>query len=144
MNNLSLMDSLSINQLKLCEKEHLINYIVELKSLIGAETKGQKKSLLEQFMDESCVPTDCIKQKNGSLIAPTSFGEIFYEYKDWAMCQGHRFDNSKEYKLKIKEDLIKWQEASVYGCFMGDTKQEGEPNGSLKFPLFNLVVNSED
>ena len=137
----SLMDSLSVKQLELCEKGHLIEYIIDLKKLCGEKPN---KSLLEQFIDESCVPSECIKQKNGSLIAPSTFNDIFYEYKMWVICQGERFDNSKEYKLKIKGDLIKWQEESVYGCWMAKTLKEGEPNGSLKYPLLNLVVNSED
>ena len=150
----SLMDSLSINQLKLCEKEHLVEYIIELKKLCAEgdehlieyiiDLKKTEKTLLEQFIDESCVLTDCETQHNGRWTAPTSFLDIFYEYKMWVICQGQRFNNSKEYKQKIKEDLIKWQKESVYGCFMAATKQEGKPNGSLKYPLFNLVVNLED
>ena len=137
----SLMDSLSINQLKLCEKEQLVEYIIELKK---QKEEEPEKTLLEQFIDETCDLTDCKTQHNGRWTAPTSFLDIFYEYKMWVICQGQRFNNSKEYKQKIKEELIKWQKESVYGCFMAATKQEGKPNGSLKYPLFNLVVNKED
>tara|TARA_R110000803_G_scaffold59936_2_gene118990 strand:- start:1851 stop:2273 length:423 start_codon:yes stop_codon:yes gene_type:complete len=137
----SLMDSLSINQLKLCEKEQLVEYIIELKK---QKEEEPKKTLLEQFIDETCDLTDTETQHNGRWTAPTSFLDIFYEYKMWVICQGQRFNNSKEYKQKIKEELIKWQKESVYGCFMAATKQEGKPNGSLKYPLFNLVVNKED
>jgi len=137
----SLMDSLSINQLKLCEKEQLVEYIIELKK---QKEEEPEKTLLEQFIDETCDLTDCETQHNGRWTAPTSFLDILYEYKMWVICQGQRFNNSKEYKQKIKEDLIKWQKESMYGCFMGATKQEGKPNGSLKYPLFNLVVNQED
>lgn len=137
----SLMDSLSINQLKLCEKEQLVEYIIELKK---QKEEEPEKTLLEQFIDETCDLTDCKTQHNGRWTAPTSFLDIFYEYKIWVQCQGQRFNNSKEYKQKIKEELIKWQKESIYGCFMAATKQEGKPNGSLKYPLFNLVVNLED
>lgn len=139
----SLMDSLSVKQLELCEKEHLIEYIIDLKKLCGEEEP--KKSLLEQFIDGTCVLTDCEKDKKNNWVAPSSFNEIFYDYKIWVQCQGHRIDglHSSEHKLKIKEDLIKWQKESVYGCYMGKTKQEGQPNGSLKYPLFNLVVNQD-
>ena len=135
----SLMDSLSVKQLELCEKGHLIEYIIDLKKLCGEEPK---KSLLEQFIDETCDLTDCETDKNGNWVAPSTFNDIFLEYKMWLMGLGHRFDYSK--KLQLKEDLIKWQKESVYGCFMAKTKKEGQPNGSLKYPLFNLVVNQED
>ena len=139
--NMGLMRSLTKEQLEMCEPEDLIRHILCLRS----REEDQLKDLsVKEFILQQCNHSDNIPQNNGMVLAPTPFDDLYFEYKMWHHEQGKKFNKSKEYKQKIKEDLIKWQKESVYGCFMAKTKKEGQPNGSLKYPLFNLVVNQED
>ena len=44
----------------------------------------------------------------------------------------------------MQENLIKWQENSKYGLYMGKTFKEGKLNGTSRNPYFNLKVINEN
>tara|TARA_R110002096_G_scaffold157160_2_gene322014 strand:+ start:115 stop:537 length:423 start_codon:yes stop_codon:yes gene_type:complete len=140
MNNIGLMRSLTKEQLEMCYHDDLVQHILSLRSELNE--KYVKILPLEQFIKDRCIVTDCIPQVNGNFMAPTSFDDIFFEFKQWCQELGHRCNDS--YKKKTKGDLLKWQEETSFGLSVGQNRKEGKPNGTLSRPYFNLVVISED
>ena len=95
-----------------------------------------------QWIDQTCEISDNIPQKNGLELAPTSFDDLFFSYKEWCHEQGYPCTDS--HKKKTKDDLMKWQEKSKYGLSLGRYKKDGRANGTLTHPSFNLKVIQEE
>ena len=87
-----------------------------------------------------CEIVDNNKLSNGLELAPTCFGDLEYEFKQWCSEQGYKVPDKK----KTKDDLLKWQEKSKYGLSMGNNMKAGRPNGSLNKPYFNLKVIEDE
>jgi len=92
-----------------------------------------------QWIEQSCEVCDNIPY-NGLELAPTSFEDLFYKFKEWCQEQGYKPADKK----KTKEDLLKWQEKSVYGLSLGRYKKDGRANGTTGYPSFNLKVVEDE
>ena len=134
--NMELINSLTITQLQLCEKEDLINYIKYLKE---EKTIGENHPL-HKFIEERCIHT--ASDESYPHRAPTHYQDIYYEYKVW--CQGLGLNHTLWNKKKILQLLCDWQRSSIYGFSVGKSLGEGKQNGTMRLPYFNLVVISED
>ena len=93
------------------------------------------EQLLEKFISEECKETDNITQKNGKEVAPTSFDDLFYEFKWWSQYQGFRRMDKKKTKILF----LQHQKYSKYGLDLGQTIKDGRPNGSERKLYLNLV-----
>ena len=111
---------------------------------VNNKTKSYRNDnvIVGQWIDQSCEITDSIDQGNGLELAPTCFGDLWYQFKNWCQDQGYPCTDS--HKKKTKDDLIKWQEKSKYGISIGQNMKAGRPNGSLNKPYFNLTVIQDE
>jgi len=109
---------------------------------VNNKTKSYRNDndIVGQWIDQSCEISDNIQQKNGLELAPTSFGDLFFEFKQWCQEQGYKPPDKK----KTKDDLMKWQEKTSYGLSMGKNKKDGRPNGTVGYPNFNLTVIQDE
>ena len=157
--NTKLMDSLTINQLEICEKSCLIDYIKTMREVLDSlsesttslwpketpattTTSSVGQAQFQDFIDETFDEAPCNQLKNDLWLAPTSFGDIHMEYKQW--CMGLGIPRYQQYtKQQLKEELIEWQKQSIFGLFIGGSMKEARPNGSHRVPYFNLVVKPE-
>ena len=55
--------------------------------------------ILGQWIDQTCEISDNIPQKNGLELAPTSFDDLFYSYKEW--CQDKVINHLIRRKLRM-------------------------------------------
>ena len=130
-----LMNTFTNEQLLMCEKETLINYINDIKKEIPVKILTDSYEILEKFISEECKETDNITQKNGKEVAPTSFDDLFYEFNWWCICQGFRRMDKKKTKILF----LQHQKFSKYGLDLGQTIKDGRPNGSERKLYLNLV-----
>ena len=109
---------------------------------VNSKTKSYRNEndIVGQWIDQGCEIVGNNVLDNGLELAPTSFADLFYEYKNWCQEQGYKPPDKK----KTKDDLMKWQEKTSYGLSMGRTKKDGRPNGTLTYPYFNLKVIVEE
>ena len=109
---------------------------------VNNKTKSYRNEndIVGQWIDQTCEISDNIPLKNGLELAPTSFDDLFYSYKEWCKEQDYKLPNKK----KTKDDLMKWQEKTKYGLSLGRYKKDGRANGTLTHPSFNLKVIQEE
>ena len=109
---------------------------------VNSKTKSYRNEndIVGQWIDQGCEIVDNNVLDNGLELAPTSFADLFYEYKNWCQEQGHKPPDKK----KTKDDLMKWQEKTKYGLSLGRTKKDGRANGTLMYPYFNLKIIVEE
>jgi len=150
--NMELMNTFTDEQLNMCETENLISYIQELKEEVSnIETiwKAQRPhhtgeydiyNSLDIFFMKACVEEDNIEQKNGTFKAPTSFDDLYYEYKYYTICHGLKPIDKKLAKC----EFLKKQELSRYGLNLGKTLSERAINGSINKPYLNFKVIEEE
>ena len=109
---------------------------------VNNKTKSYRNEndIVGQWIDQMCELCDNIPQSNGLELAPTCFGDLEYEFKQWCQEQGYKVPDKK----KTKDDLLKWQDKSKYGLSLGRYKKDGRPNGTMGYPSFNLKVIKEE
>ena len=109
---------------------------------VNNKTKSYRNEndIVGQWIDQTCEISNNISLKNGLELAPTSFDDLFYSYKEWCQEQGYKSPDKK----KTKDDLMKWQEKSKYGLSIGKNMKAERPNGSERTPYFNLKVIQEE
>ena len=66
-----------------------------------------------------------------------SFSELYSSWERWCDEEGV-IHKQRPTKKEIKATLISIQEESKYGFMIGKTNADGAPNGTKKYPLFNL------
>jgi P4 family phage/plasmid primase-like protien len=109
---------------------------------VNNKTKSYRNEndIVGQWISQSCDVVDNDKQNNGLELAPTCFADLYFEFRGWCQEQGYKPPDKK----KTKDDLLKWQEKSVYGLSIGQNMKAGKPNGSVSKPYFNLKVLDDD
>ena len=109
---------------------------------VNNKTKSYRNEndIVGQWIDQTCNICDNVPQNNGLELAPTCFEDLFYEFKQWCQEQGYKSPDKK----KTKDDLMKWQEKSIYGLAIGQNMKAGRPNGSLSKPYFNLKIVEDE
>ena len=153
MVSIELMNTFTDEQLIMCEKETLITYIRDLKKDIddkdfelatrpprdeSVASDSMISLLFTEFLTEHCEPKN-MNVKNFRQFAPTSFNNIYDSFREYiTIVDGGRL--GPESKLKVKALLIDWQKNSIYSYVVGKVKADKKPNGSNKFPMFNLKV----
>lgn len=138
--NMELMNTFTNEQLTMCEKKHLINYIIELRTGLGMCVLSNNS--LNLFIEERCTPSPAVQLVQSHLRASTCFEDLYFEYKQWCFEYGHNQHTPD--RQTIKGQLLRWQKDSEYGLAVGKDMKEGKPNGSVRKPYFNLVVKDED
>ena len=143
--NMELMGSFTDEQLTMCEKENLIEYIKGLKEEIKSYKCFEEEDInpLDKFIEQRCTSKESIYDPSASIHrAPTHFQDIYYEYKIWCKEQGY---GAKCWgKKQVYNHLLNWQRDSSYGLLLGKTLKDGTQNGTMRVTYFNLVVISED
>ena len=149
--NMELMASFTDEQLTMCEKENLIEYIKGLKEEIESYKCFEEEediNPLDKFIEQRCTSKESIYDPSLLHIAsppwraPTHFQDIYYEYKIWCKEQGY---GAKCWgKKQVYNHLLNWQRDSSYGLSLGKTLKDGTQNGTMRVTYFNLVVISED
>ena len=100
-----------------------------------------ENDIVGQWIGQCCVISpNQVDDGTGRELAPTSFTDLFYEFKGWCTEQGYKPPDKK----KTKDELLKWQEKSKYGLLMGQNMKEGKPNGSVRNPYFNLKAVEDE
>jgi P4 family phage/plasmid primase-like protien len=109
---------------------------------VNNKTKSYRNDndIVGQWIGQVCEVSDSIQQPNGVELAPTSFSDLYFEFRGWCQEQGYKVPDKK----KTKDDLIKWQEKSKYGLSMGNNMKEAKPNGSIRNPFFNIKVVEDE
>ena len=144
--NMELMASFTDEQLTMCEKENLIEYIKGLKEEIESYKCFEEEediNPLDKFIEQRCTSKESIYHPSASIHrAPTHFQDIYYEYKIWCKEQGYGAKCWE--RKKVYNHLVNWQRDSPYGLLLGKTLKDGTQNGTMRVTYFNLVVISED
>jgi len=109
---------------------------------VNNKTKSYRNEndIVGQWINQCCEIGDNVPQANGLEQAPTSFDNLFEEYKGWCQEQGYKAPDKK----KTKDDLLKWQEKTKYGLSMGQNMKSGRPNGSVRTPYLNLKMVEDE
>ena len=109
---------------------------------VNNKTKSYRNEndIVGQWIEQACEITDSISQSNGLELAPTCFSDLYFEFRGWCAEQGYKVPDKK----KTKDDLLKWQEKSIYGLSIGQNMKAGRPNGSISKPYFNLKVLEDE
>ena len=143
---MELMASFTDEQLTMCEKENLIEYIKGLKEEIKSYKCFEEEediNPLDKFIEQRCTSKESIYHPSASIHrAPTHFQDIYYEYKIWCKEQGYGAKCWE--RKKVYNHLVNWQRDSSYGLSLGKTLKDGTQNGTTRVTYFNLVVISED
>jgi hypothetical protein len=135
-----LMNSLTNDQLLLCEKEDLVEYINGLKEgSVRVKYYNEGAPFVDKFLNELCVLKDDVAQVNGYTIAPSSFEDLYYEYKSFCEDNGLKSGVKKQ----VKKLMLESQEKSKYGLDLGKHIKDGKKNGTLFRPYFNFVYEED-
>jgi P4 family phage/plasmid primase-like protien len=113
---------------------------IDVPPQVNSKTKSYRDANndVARWIGDCCQTVDNVDKK-GIYRAPTSIGDLVDDFEDWAKENGCKLKKSK-----IKEELLKWQEKSIYGLSLGKLMSDGCPNGTRKKPLLNLVILEDD
>ena len=146
-----LIDTFTNEQLLMCEKETLIKYINDLRDFwpMAPSAGSDKKNIiavspLERFLNEKCVIKQNVMNTEGLYpIAPTSFDDLFYDYR-WFCKEVGESPVLYSHKKEIKHRMLEAQKQTEYGLSLGTRKKDGKKNGTHYKPCFNFVFIEDE